>query len=330
MLKNLKQNIIDWLTHEEIPPGLPLCDFERLRYELRPCDVLLIEGRSRISDVIRMITQSPWSHSCLYIGRLHDIDDIELRKRIIHFCNAEPDEQLVIEGFVGKGTIVSSLESYKNDHLRICRPRGLSRRDSQQVLAHSIQQLGTDYDVRQIMDLARFMLPWSIMPRNWRSSLFERGVGDTTRTVCSTMIADAFDSISFPILPLVKQHEETGIELIQRNSRMFTPKDFDYSPYFDIIKYPFIELERAPTYRTLPWNEELLSNDSVGITARKGRSTSTPQDSAPPAETKLPSSKKEQVLQDFEEDESLIGDDIDSSDISSSTVSKFAKRNFFL
>ncbi len=266
MFKRIKQALINWITAEPPNTNYPLCDFERIRYEVRPCDVLLIEGRSRVSNVIKQITQSPWSHSCIYIGRLHDVDDINLRKKLAEHFNGAPNVQLVIEGYLGKGTIVSPLESYHSDHIRICRPRGLARKDAQDVIAYAINQLGTEYDVRQIFDLARFLVPWAIMPGRWRSSLFKRNVGETTKTVCSTMIANAFGSVEFPILPVIKQHEETGIELVKRNPKLFTPSDFDYSPFFEIIKYPFIELGDHGNYRNLPWNRNgLISPDGESI-----------------------------------------------------------------
>lgn len=265
MYQKIVKSFIDWITVERPYTDFPLCDYERIRYELRPCDVLLIEGRSRISEVIKQITQSSWSHACLYIGRLHDIDDIQLREKLAHHFQGDPDVQLVIEGYLGKGTIVSPLDNYKADHIRICRPRGLSRRDAQQVLAFAIQRLGTDYNFRQLFDLARFLIPWSFMPSRWRSSLFEYHAGEQTRTVCSTMIAEAFSSIDFPILPLVKQHEESGLELFVRNPRLITPRDFDYSPYFEIIKFPFISFTEGP-YRSLPWNRQgLFSLDGESI-----------------------------------------------------------------
>ncbi|MGE3319360.1 MAG: YiiX/YebB-like N1pC/P60 family cysteine hydrolase [Candidatus Berkiella sp.] len=265
MFRKLNQRIIKWLTDERRSHEVPLCDFERIRYELRPCDVLLIEGRSRISDVIKQITQSSWSHACIYIGRLHDIDNVALRKQLERQFNGDPNVQLVIEGYLGKGTIVSPLENYKTDHIRICRPRGLTRQDAQQVSAFAINKLGTDYDVRQIIDLARFLVPWSFLPRRWRSSLFVHHAGASTKTVCSTMIAEAFASIDFPILPVIKRHEESGVELYARNPRLFTPRDFDYSPYFEIIKYPFVSfLENS--YRNLPWNRQgLMSHDGINI-----------------------------------------------------------------
>lgn len=264
MYQQLVKKIIDWITVERPNTEFPLCDFERIRYELRPCDVLLIEGRSRISEVIKQITQSSWSHACLYIGRLHDIDDPLIREKLAAHFNGDMNMQLVIEGYLGKGTIVSPLENYRGDHIRICRPRGLSRQDAQQVIDFTINKLGTDYDIRQLFDLARFLVPWSILPRRWRSSLFEYHVGQATKTVCSSLIAEAFSSIDFPILPVVKQHEESGVELFVRNPRLFTPSDFDYSPYFDIIKYPFIAYSDSP-YKHLPWNKQFISPDGETV-----------------------------------------------------------------
>ncbi len=265
MYQKLTKKIIDWITEERPNTDFPLCDFERIRYELRPSDVLLIEGRSRISEVIKQITQSTWSHACLYIGRVHDIDDPILRERLTEHFQGDMNVQLVIEGYLGKGTIVSPLDNYCGDHIRICRPRGLSRHDAQQVIGFGINKLGTDYDIRQLFDMARFIVPWSILPRRWRSTLFEYHVGDATKVVCSSMIAEAFGSIDFPILPVVKQHEESGVELFVRNPKLFTPSDFDYSPYFDIIKYPFIAFSDSP-YRHLPWNKDgLVSPDGETI-----------------------------------------------------------------
>lgn len=257
---------IQWLTTDRPYEGIPLCDFERIRYELRPCDVLLIEGRSRVSDIIRGITQSSWSHAALYIGRLHDIEDPRIRNILSTHFKGSADTQLLIEGIMGEGTIVTKLSAYEHDHIRICRPRGLSRRDAQNVISFSIQKLGAAYDVRQIFDLARFLLPWTILPRRLRSQLFELNAGESTKTVCSSMLAEAFASVEFPILPLVKQHAEQGIELIARNPKLYTPRDFDYSPYFDIIKYPFVEFADYAMYRKLPWNREgLMSHDAVGV-----------------------------------------------------------------
>jgi hypothetical protein len=67
------------------------------------------------------------------------------------------------------------------------------------------------------------------------------------------MIAEAFGSIHFPILPLVKRIEAGQVRLYMRNPKLCTPSDFDYSPYFDIIKYPFLDFRNYAEHRLLPW-----------------------------------------------------------------------------
>ncbi|MFT7138032.1 MAG: hypothetical protein ACJAYE_001765 [Candidatus Azotimanducaceae bacterium] len=262
----LSQPAIHWLNRQGSARSFQLSDFERIKYELRPCDVLLVEGRSRVSNVIRVITQSPWTHAALYIGRLHDIEDPDLQKIVQHHYQGDRDDRLVIESLLGHGTIVSNLESYQAEHLRICRPSRLGMKDAQQVIRYATSRLGVDYDVRQIFDLARFLFPWFLLPRRWRSSLFQQNPGTSTRTVCSTMIAEAFSFVQFPILPLVKHTEDSGIKLFRRNPRLCTPSDFDYSPYFKIIKYPFVDIGHHSDPNLLPWHASGdLDKDEVDL-----------------------------------------------------------------
>lgn len=265
LFDKLYNKILTWLTRERPPRELPLSDFERIRYEVRPCDVILIEGRSHVSDLIRQVTQSPWSHAALYIGRLHDIEDPALREIVAeYYPDADPSEQLIIQSLLGQGTIVSTLSMYKNDHIRICRPKGISQKDAQRVIEYAVNRLGADYNVRHVFDLLRFMLPWSILPKRWRSSLFSTHPNHTTRVICSSLIAEGFKFVQFPILPMMHMHEEKGLELVPRNPRLYTPGDFDYSPYFEIIKYPFLEVSEHTHYRRLPWAEDEMISDDEG------------------------------------------------------------------
>ncbi|MFV2004327.1 MAG: YiiX/YebB-like N1pC/P60 family cysteine hydrolase [Gammaproteobacteria bacterium] len=264
-LKNyLWDKFVNWLTYESPNYQTPLTSFERLRYELRPGDVVLVEGRSNVAEIIKAITQSMWTHSVFYIGRLHDIDDPMLRDRIQQYRHCSPDEQLIIEAILGKGIIVSSIEEYEGEHLRICRPRGITRSDSQAVIKHAVLQLGTDYNVRQIMDLFRFMFPYWFLPRRWRSTLFEHKAGRATKTVCSTMMAEAFASVRFPIVPVIHQNKDGKLSLIRRNSKLITPRDFDSSPYFDVIKYPILDFDELGIYRKLPWDQTSVHYNTIG------------------------------------------------------------------
>jgi len=247
--------VVSWLNYERPPREIPLSDFERVRHEIKPGDVILVEGRTRVSEVIKLLTQSRWSHAALYLGRLHEIDHPMSRERLKSFFDGQPDVQLIVESELGKGTIIRPLTFYDRDHLRICRPRDLTYKDMQSVVNYAISRLGADYDIRQIFDLARFLFPWWIMPRRWRSSIFQHNIGLATKTVCSTMIAEAFASIQYPILPLVKRNDHNEVKVYRRNPKLCTPSDFDYSPYFDIIKYPFVDFSMSkPHYRLMPWS----------------------------------------------------------------------------
>jgi permuted papain-like amidase YaeF/Yiix C92 family enzyme len=241
-----------------------LTDFERLCEELHQGDVLLVEGRSRVSHVIKSITNSPWTHSMLYIGRLDEIRDESLRDKISEYYQGEPHQQLIIEAMLGEGTVVYPVTKYKNEHLRICRPKGLSRPDRQQVISFALSQLGYEYDVRHLLDLARFLIPYGIFPRRWRSTLFQQYAGRCTRNVCSYMMGEAFGSVNFPILPIAERSEDGNLKLYKRNPRLFTPRDFDYSPYFDIIKYPYFGLDDVAAYRALPWDTEGMVCNAYG------------------------------------------------------------------
>jgi hypothetical protein len=255
--------LTDWLTAESTTAHENLSDFDRLRYEIRPADVLLVEGRSRVSYIIKTITLSNWTHSALYIGRLNEIESPKTRSLVEAHYEGDPSEPLIIEALLGQGTIVAPLRKYRSYHVRVCRPSGLSRRDLQTVLHYSARQLGLSYDVRQILDLARFMFPYHLLPRRWRSSLFEHNAGDPTRTVCSTMLAAAFHSVHFPVLPILVHDDDGQVRLFKRNLKLFTPKDFDHSPYFDIIKYPLLAFDELAVYRTLPWSPDGLTMNNI-------------------------------------------------------------------
>ena len=260
MFKRLKTwmwtRLTQWLEAESLATDNQPSDFERLRFEVKPADVVLVEGKSRISSIIKTITVSHWTHAALYVGRVHDIEDPALCELIEHHWDGDPGEQLVIEALLGEGTIVAPLSKYRGHHLRICRPAGISRRDAFTVILHAAERLGLNYDVRQVFDLARFMFPWSILPRRWRSSLFEHNAGVPTHNVCSSMIARAFHSVHFPVLPLMVHDSDGTVRLYQRNFKLFTPKDFDTSPYFNIIKHPMFAFDELAVYRSLPWDAD--------------------------------------------------------------------------
>jgi len=259
------KKIFEGLTRERESLQIKICDFPRFRYEVRPGDVILVEGRSRLSEVIKTITLSRWTHSALYIGRIGSIEDEALREKARKFYPHSDSDPLIIEAIIGEGVIISPLTKYKDDNLRLCRPKYLSPIDADNVIEYAIGTLGTKYFTRQILDIARFMFPYSILPRRWRSSLFETGVGSAAKTICSTMLAEAFASVQYPILPELRKDDKGKIVFYKRNSKLIVPRDFDYSPYFDIIKYPFLG-DDIDVYKKLPWDKKgVIYNEEVNF-----------------------------------------------------------------
>lgn len=248
--------VTNWLGQDVRPIGTLLSDFGEMRKHLRPADVILLEGRTRIAGVIQAVTLSSWTHAALYIGRPDDVVDPDLADRLCNELGYARDEQLMLEAEMGKGkgVIISSLERYDGEHLRLCRPSALTTEDAQAVIGYATARLGVPYDVRHIFDLLRFFFPYGLLPRRWRSSLFEVGSSQIVRTICSTLIVDAFNSVRYPVLPRVRPGGDGQPIFHKRNSMLLTPRDFDYSPYFDIVKYPFYG-EAVENYRELQWDD---------------------------------------------------------------------------
>ena len=84
------------------------------------------------------------------------------------------------------------------------------------------------------------------------------GSGDPTRAICSTLIAEAFQSVHYPILPIIETVPsiDPGCmgclkEIMHaRHHSLFVPRDFDVSPYFAVIKP---ELQADFDFHALDW-----------------------------------------------------------------------------
>ncbi|MSP53848.1 MAG: hypothetical protein EXR81_06340 [Gammaproteobacteria bacterium] len=265
--KKIRHKLVAWLIVNNKPLNADLFDFTRLKDEVEICDVLLVEGRSRVAQIIKVLSQSPWSHSVLNIGHLENIKMPEIRTFVEKFVQPEDrDKHLILEALFDQGIVLKPIDKYRGEHLRICRPTGLFPGDAQKVLTSSLKNLGKQYNTRQIFDLLRFLLPVTILPRRWLSTLFEYQEGSRTEEICSSMLVDAFNTVGFPVRPIIKMMPDNQIELIRRNPLLYTPSDFDYSPYFNIIKYPIYGSAGKGYYHDLNWNREgKMANSDTDI-----------------------------------------------------------------
>jgi hypothetical protein len=217
------------------------------------------------------VTLSNWSHSALYVGRLRDLPDAALREQLQCEKDWDADTQLLVEAELGQGAVLSPLDKYRDFHVRICRPHELLDQDARKLVQFALEQLGTPYDVRQILDLMRFFFPYGLLPRRWRSSLFDFRSGHHSRTVCSTLIAESFARVRFPILPIIQRDDSGQFVFMPRNFRLFTPRDFDNSPYFEVIKYPFLGGHDVTLYRQMHWDTQSVTPVAANVQVLSGR-----------------------------------------------------------
>ena len=221
---------------------------ELLATTLQPGDILLVEGNTRVSAAIKYLTQSTWSHAALYVG-----DAV---------CGPDAGEEapVLIEADMVEGVWAVPLSRYAAFHTRICRPVGLRPEDTARVIAYMRSRLGHTYDLKNMIDLVRYLLPMPPLPSRWRRRMLALGSGDPTKAICSTLIAQAFQSVGYPILPAMRRRRsDPGAEahnrdiLYIRHYSVYTPRDFDISPYFTVVKptvehgFSYRSVERAVT-----------------------------------------------------------------------------------
>lgn len=272
---------------------MPQTNLERISKTLRPADVLLVEGCDRISSAIKYLTQSTWSHAALYVGdALGPSPD-----------GGEP--YTLIEVNLGEGCVAARLSKYRFVHSRICRPVNLTPIDRHRIVQFMISRIGLQYDLRNVVDLARYLLPTPPVPSRFRRRMIALGSGEPTRAICSTLIAQAFQSVRYPILPRIERRQSptnglptpiqseastsmdataleqlaqspniivpsmggyTASEILHiRNHSLFAPRDFDVSPYFEIVKPTIAE---GFNYKGVVWADQVQLDQSSGGSLR--------------------------------------------------------------
>ncbi len=227
---------------------LDIISIEEIAAVLQTGDIVLIDGNTRISIAIKYLTQSTWSHACLFVGNTGD----------------SVDDESLIEADLKNGVHLVSLNKYKHSNLRICRPKNLSDDDTEKLVEFAKSKLGHQYDMRNVFDLIRYLIQKPAVPNRYRRAMLNLGSGEPTKAICSTLIAESFQSIDYPILPRRNVQQQDSEESMrgsngevplyyQRHFTHFTPRDFDLSPYFEVIKPT---LFAGFDYRQLKWRHD--------------------------------------------------------------------------
>ena len=245
-------------------------DMNALRRHIRKGDVLLSQGDQRISAIIRYLTQSPWSHATLYIG-----DELLLRggerAEAAREKFGDDAQHLVIDVLPG-GVISKPLSHYQPYNLRLCRAR-LTPEDLKTVIDDGIAALGWQYDVSNLIDLARFYLPAELVPKRFQPRRPRLGSGARSAVICTSLIGSLFERVGYPVNPIVTPPEpvpearshrlwpfsrragrDHGL-FRRRHPTRLAPCDFDRSPYFEIVKFNFLA-DHDFDYQRIRWEIE--------------------------------------------------------------------------
>jgi hypothetical protein len=103
------------------------------------------------------------------------------------------------------------------------------------------------------------------------------GSGDPTKIICSALIAQAFDAVRYPILPKITRtaSRKARREILHiRDSSLYMPRDFDISPYFEIVKPTIVH---GFDYTALHWADKQKPLQEVA-----GEFTVFPEVQSPP------------------------------------------------
>jgi len=243
----LAKHLAAYLSRQVAQHSVPTSTYEALERALQPGDVLLVEGDARISVAIKYLTQSTWSHAALYLGPDAGLGTSE---------DGEPCT--LIEADLEAGIRPLPLSFYRHSHTRICRPVGLNEDNIHALTDYALSRVGHQYDMKNVFDLARYLIQTPPVPARHRYKLLSFGSGDPTRAICSTFIAEGFQRLRYPILPTINtmpSGDPNCTDCIRehyriRQTSLFTPRDFDASPYFRIIKPT---LEDNFDFRAINW-----------------------------------------------------------------------------
>jgi hypothetical protein len=185
-------------------PALP-ADVDVLARVLQPGDVILVEGNTRFASLVRVLTQSTWSHVAMFVGPL----------------DVYPDPPCLVEADVEQGVRTIPLSELRGMSARVVRANGLARQERAQVAHRALARVGQHYDVDYAIGLVRSL--WPIGRGRARRDLAP--VAAAERAICSTLLAQAFEEAGYPILP-------------EPAPAVYTPRDFDLSPYFTVVSPP--------------------------------------------------------------------------------------------
>ena len=188
-------------------------DPQSLSTILRNGDVLLTEGNTRAAALIKRITHSTWSHVAMYVGPLEQ----------------GPDPLCIVEADIAQGVRSIRLSELAGMNVRVLRPIGLNDALRSRLAQWVISRIGGEYDLKHAWVLAKSFL--GLAPKA-RVGSAPQGIAESaSRFICSSLLANAFALVGYPILPV----HTAASAITVADHRYVIPGDFERAPVFEVV-----------------------------------------------------------------------------------------------
>lgn len=256
-------------------------DLQLLKRHIRKGDVLLVEGDQRVSAIIKYLTHSSWSHAALYVGDELVRRGGALRDLAVEHFGEEADH-LVVEALV-EGVVAAPLAKYVDHNVRVCRPHRLRSAHLRSILDESVAAIGWRYDLRNVVELAAHLVGLSLLPVRFRDRVLRSGRGPANTAICTSLLGGLFHHVGFPVLPSITHPASPGAPARSRRGlfrvlgrrrepyagvyrrrppQMLMPRDFDLSPFFEVVKFNVVAEGRFD-YERIEWAEDDTDDEEV-------------------------------------------------------------------
>jgi hypothetical protein len=172
-------------------------------------DVLLSEGNTRVSTLIKRLTGSPWSHVAMYVGPLDD----------------GHDPRCIVEADIAAGVRSIRLSELDALNVRILRPESLDSTNRSRLAEWVTSRIGSEYDHAHALLLGQRLLRLPLRRRAVPAS------SSATRFICCSLLAHAFASVGLAITPV----RTSAYERVCADPECITPGDFEQASVFEVI-----------------------------------------------------------------------------------------------
>jgi len=177
-------------------------------------DVLLTDANTRCAALVRHVTRSVWSHVSMYVGPLEQAAD--------PLC--------IVEADIAAGVRPVRLSELNALRVQVLRPAALSKAERDWLADCVVSRIGAEYDLAHAWQLGRRHL-LSGRSRRTGGTISMPTRRRPSRFICSSLVAHAFASLGYSILP---DGKAAGARASGDHGHL-TPADFEHAPVFQVV-----------------------------------------------------------------------------------------------